>query len=215
MEYYSLRVTIVDDTKPVILFLQKFETCCYILEKGKHGDNPHLHIYFETDIKNKTLRTQLRNLGLTGNKAYSLKVCDSRYPVPYLSYMMKQSEMMVESTCCDEISFFVFYFNNIPDDILAEASAHNDEVRKAVRSKKSQISDVEEYVRSKLPPLKKNDIKHNDEDVLRLIISYYHDHGLMIRKFHIMALFDTLLIRLSPIPECALQDLAGRWYTFR
>lgn len=127
--HYKLRITLTECTvKDVIKYLSTYETYAYCFEKGKQEEKPHYHIYLVTDRKEDTIRTQLRKLSKSakGNKLYSLKQLETdedKYAVEYLGYMLKEGE---------------FTNVNIPEEVIIEAKAYDDQVKLEIKEKKEK-----------------------------------------------------------------------------
>jgi len=70
-------------------------TCFFVVKEfgGANGENPHVHVYFESDKKLEALRKDFRRKfpDNTGNGGYSLKACDEDIDA-YGRYMCKGSD---------------------------------------------------------------------------------------------------------------------------
>lgn len=183
MDYYKLRVdTVAVSLQDVVNVVGKYSTG-YMYSREGEETNPHLHFYIETTTKEATIRSNLRKLGLSGNGAYSLKSLDSRYPLEYIAYMIKEGD---------------YRCKNIPDSVIEEAKAFNlkvvEEMKEKKKSKKTQLQCVEEFAKG----LGKDLEKFTLSTWVYCVLDYYKQSGMLVREFQIIAISETLFLKYSP-----------------
>lgn len=127
--HYKLRITLTEcRLTEVLSYLQNYKQYAYCFEKGKKEEHPHYHIYLVSDKKEDTIRNQLRKLSKSskGNKLYSLVKLsheENCYAIEYLAYMLKEGD---------------FTNVQIPDSVIVEARAYDDQVKKELKEKKEK-----------------------------------------------------------------------------
>lgn len=187
MKYYKLRVDLeIVSAQDVIALIRKYSKMfMYCYEGG--DDNPHMHVYLEVSKLGATLRMALRNLGLKGNASYSLKECDERYPLEYLSYIMKEGQWTNEG---------------IPEDIISQAKDHDDKVKREMKEKKAKRIPTIDKIIELCEPKWLEYIEGYHREIKRVILQYHIDNGLLVRKFALMSYYDTIRLRYNSMDKC-------------
>lgn len=160
-------------------------------------DKPHCHAYFQSEMNDKTIRSQLRKMTGGGNGAYSLKevdIGDDEHPIEYIAYMMKE----------DTDAEFV----GIDDDTMDKARMYDEIVKKQLKekklSKKTQLQQVEEYVSSQ------HEEKMKSWTLgcwVRATVEWYKETGNLIREFQVQCIANTLCLKYN---EEYLSTLSNR-----
>lgn len=185
MNYFKLRIDTCDTEKVLLMCTQYCDIylCAY---EGIDTPNPHCHIYGETISSLSALRVYIRRNFGTGNRCYSLKAITDRFPLEYLSYCLKEG---------------TYDSYNIPDDILENAKNHDLRVKnemKSKRRKKGVMSEIIEEMKLSncfalcgkkfLPNIGINDVVHH-------IMEYYMKRDVLVRKFFIVSLAQTIMCK--------------------
>ena len=180
MEYYKLRIDYNADNLPQIKELQSryFSRFVKAEEKGEEKDNPHLHYYLATTHKASAIRQFIRKHFGSGGGVYSLKKLDEEYPLEYLAYLVKEDP---------ETIWF-----RMPEGLKEKAIAYDLEVKRDLKTKGS-LGKVKKYLIDKyggIPPHRKT--------LINSLINYYQERNLLIRKFNLLTLTQTLLLEIDP-----------------
>lgn len=173
MKFYKLRVDLhaVTSDDIVSLVSQYADVYAYCIEGG--DTNPHMHVYLEMSATSQNFRLKLRGLKLSGNKDYSLKEVEDRYPIEYLAYMMKEGH-------------FTSY--NLPEDIITQVTDYNERVKEEIKEKKANKRTQLEIVTEAWRALKN---KPEDlEDITQFVLSQFE--GKLLREFQIVSLVQSL-----------------------
>lgn len=186
MNYYKLRLDHSDehDLNSVLTMLEQYTSSyCYCIEKPE-TDNEHYHFYLEMTCHPTTLRVKIKQMGYSGNASYSLKQAEERYPLEYLSYMMKEGQ---------------FVNSGIPEDILEGALAHSNKVKQEIKEKKEARKGVLEklWEQVQVKIIDSNVTAGQHYKIFEIIIQYHLFNKLLIREFQIKAYYDTILARLD------------------
>lgn len=185
---YALRVdlqTITSDD--VVKMFKDADTFVYCIE-GEVDNNPHMHVYMETQVKPLALRKRVTRAGLNGNKSYSLKKCEERFPPVYIAYLMKQGK--------------VYNLNQVPQDVLDKAQ----EVRESYKTqgKKNKMTMVEliaeSLVAKQVMTLRKDGSYkmadgHSLDEIYFYILLYYRDHNKSFSKFNVQNLYNIIYLK--------------------
>lgn len=140
--YYLIRITLDEATKEQVeTYIKTFKVYAYAFETGKETEKPHYHILIDTDLKDRTLRSQLVKLAGKGNGRYSCKknTVDG-FPLAYLHYVSKEGSMQTQG---------------IPEDIIEKAKT----IKIKDRAK-------EPFWRQVMEELEKNEYQFMDYTVL-------------------------------------------------
>lgn len=152
-----------------VLVLLDQDQWCWCVEND-NGPNPHIHICFTTLTKMEVLRQRLRALGLRGNKSYSLKTCDSYFPVEVIAYILKDGK----------------YSTNLPQSEIDLALSADAKIKASIKAKKDARKSIYAKLKESLQP--GEDYHHIEFKVMK----YHIDNELVIRRFQVQALIDTL-----------------------
>lgn len=197
--YYKLRTNLKEISLKNDLdhwFNEHCDSYAWCIE---HMDsNVHMHWYLETNKTMPLIRSFLRSLEMKGNRDYSLKTLDSKRPVEYLGYLVKEGN---------------YAFINLPSDLMDEAKAYNakvvDEMKEKRNKTKNRKDIIMQYLKNELAPHikyysdSKNDFfttpnEHMVEMVGSYIVKYFNDNDIIIRRFYVQNLIDTFLCKNSP-----------------
>lgn len=186
MKFYKLRVDLSPgigrDT--IVDLVDRFsKTYCYVIEDAG-GDNPHMHWYIEMSMSSENLRKGLRDLGLKGNKSYSLKDLDERYPIEYLAYMMKSK------------GFFLIE-GDIPESVLDAAREYDrllkeEMERKKAEKKKKEIVKIMEYIKVQMKGGKIEDL--SSWNIMNFVVDYHKENHKVIVDFRIIGITRMIMI---------------------
>ncbi len=161
----------------------------YVVEKI--DTNPHLHFYLSGG--EGPTRYHLRKLCGAGNAGYSLKQMDEEYPIEYLSYMMKEGEII---------------WNNVPQEKINEAVAWQAKVKAEMLEKKekrkTRLQKIEEYIIGK-----GLDVCWNGSHAMyitRNVILYYKENELLVREFAMVSQIQTLCLKMVEGYSSQLED---------
>lgn len=174
---YKLRITtdnIVKVQEFLLLSNVSDSPHAYCYEKAKRNSKSHFHLYIEG--VSTEIRKSIKTLFGPGNAVYSLSPLDTRYPVKYIAYMMKDG---------------VFTNVSIPPDVIASAEALNAGYAKVKSDKKKPAIEslLELYEASWAAECWFPSV------VTRDILQWNIDQGKLIRPFYIIQLAQTILTR--------------------
>jgi len=187
MKFYKLRL---DDETP---YIQDCYAYAYCQEKGKDGDNPHIHMYIATGSPEQTIRSRVIKRVGRGNGKYSLKELDDEYPIEYLAYMLKEENWIKKDQ-----------YKNIPDEILKKVVEFNelvkDEMKVKKDSKKTVLQKMTREIQARIVDgkvLYENCIKKVYQPItvnwiIDFVVSWYRSEGTLIREFQLVSLVQTL-----------------------
>ncbi len=179
LKYYKLRINIKEKHQLTGAYstLEKkyFERYARATEKGKFEDNPHFHYYLEMFAKASALREYIRRI--FGKNTYSLKELDEARPIEYLAYILKEG-----------IYFEHKGFGEDFEILLEEAREYDLTVKKQMAKK--SVDKIEFYIFDKC-----GSFPTDQREVINLVVDYYLDNGLVLRKYTILTMVDTLLVR--------------------
>lgn len=187
LTHYKLRITLTEcDIKDVILYLSKYKQYAYCFETGKKEEHPHYHIYLISDIKEDTMRTQLRKLSKSakGNKLYSLKqlnLDEGEYAIEYLAYMMKEGDFKNE---------------NIPESTIIEAKAYDDKVKVELKEKKEKKKNRYTKIVLEYAGVKGEGCF---DDVFNHVVKVLEEEKTNISQSTITSWCNTLLLKTDPL----------------
>lgn len=169
---YKLRADLsVPSLDAILSVFSDSSSYAYVVE-GSSTPNPHVHAYLKTLVKSPALRARLRKIGLKGNGGYSL-VSIEENPVEYLAYLMKEGKVT---------------WYNVPQEIIDQSVQYDLSVKKSLKSKKSVLQCLIEYVGSESFPT----------TVVDRVIQYHLDHGIMVRQFQVTSYVQTILLINDP-----------------
>lgn len=172
---YKLRFDITDQVHSIHEYIQSItDKFCYVKEKV--DENPHIHYYLETDTNSRSIRSRLRNFGLEGNGAYSLKKCEL-FPIAYLAYLRKEGKPK---------------YYNFTDEEKTQISEYDDKVKQEMKIKKENKKSVFQRLL---------DGYETGIPVLDYVIQFHIDNGLLIRRFQIQAYVDSINLYKAGSPE--------------
>lgn len=130
--------------------------------------NLHMHFNLYVDVTKARLRQILNKLGYKGNRYYSTS--EIRDLDKAMAYIVKQGEYTIHGYSDDEIKKWKELDQKIKRDIKLKGW------QKVMYSLEEQELPCTEWV------------------VKRAIIDYHVKHGLMVRKFHLKAMYDTIML---------------------
>ena len=193
MQYYKLCVD-TDDMYGLIEILDKYSSKYLVCQENLLTDNAHCHAYLETLVKQATIRAAVVKVYGSGNSSYSLKELDEQYPLEYLAYCLKENN----------------YKHTLPQDIIDKAKEHNKLVKAGMADKKAkrrtQLQCIEdEYFSTQLAP---GGACYDKQYVCDSVVQYYENSGILVRKFMLVSLCQTLCLKYVPSYNLKLsQDL--------
>lgn len=167
--HYAIRLTL-PRTHPLVADLKSLSTGKWALaeELGTETGKKHCHIWLETTKSEQTIRNRILKHVEKGNKSYSMtKVKDG---TKYLAYLLKESiEPEVE---------------RFSEEEKKDALEYKEQLKKTLKKKSTIIDELRERA-SKTPAMPK-------EELMRMVLDYHVENGMIIRKHQIMAYFYTL-----------------------
>lgn len=189
MTHYKLRIThshestLIKDPEAVHKILLPDITLYSRCFEGLGTDHEHIHYYIVSDAKEATIRSHLRKIG-AGNKTWSLKelsvdTSESEFAVSYLAYMYKEGNGVS---------------SNMPTAWLDEAKSHNLKVYNEIKEKKSKRRPQLQILREKF----KDRADLDCVTIVDEIISYYKEERILVRKFQLVCLAQTLMLEFLP-----------------
>lgn len=183
MTYCKLRLDISQDINldEITDFIhEKCNSYAYVIE-GVVKDNPHIHYYLDLKCGTEVVRKKLRDLGLKGNKSYSLTNLDEQYPIEYLAYMMKE----------DKIKTY-----NIPSEVLDKAKTQQIKVSNQIKEKKEARKSVVQKIIEQIP--KSDNYTHMEKRmILDTIIQYHVDNNLLVNENRLKSLFQSVMVKID------------------
>lgn len=185
---YKCRVDLMcSSVDSIVQCVRDASAYAYVIE-GALSTNPHVHLFllYPPDHKSATLRARLRKVAGSGNKSYSLKRCEEEYPIEYLAYMMKEGKVT---------------WNNVPQDKIDEAVAHDMRVKsEMVEKKKAKVPVWRQIMESIDCPREMVDYHMICSAVLR----YHRDNELLVRVHQCRAYADTIYLHMCDESEMFL-----------
>lgn len=182
MEYYKLRIDVLPLKEEVYLKLQSyFTTYVRALEVGSEATNPHYHYYISMTSSAVSVRQYIRaNIG-KGNGVYSLKKLDEEFPPEYLAYLVKEDKETI--------------WYKMPEGLKEKAIAYDLKVKEDLskKGKKPAWKKAEEYVKERF-----GNVPFNESQIVEAVIDYYLENDMMIRKFLIIDIVQTILVSNNP-----------------
>lgn len=182
---YLLRVhtTRAGVTKKAVVDAMLGESQRWMYAVEKIGtDKEHLHVYFETSIKDGALRKRLKNCNVVGNGSYSLKSVKEDSPIKVFAYIMKEDEhYQCEGILLTELSEAQVY------DTQKKQEKANSRLR--------QIDKIEEFLQPYLSDAQNLD--YHQEVIIEQIVKYYVDSGKVFNKFKVRQTLDYLMCKYS------------------
>lgn len=176
MSYWKLRI----DSHDKALIQPMLDRYCdkYVWTREYTNGNPHSHFYIELKmlLKDRNVRNYITKHFGKGNGVYSMGKLDVRYPVEYLSYILKDDKKPI---------------HNIPSEILEDALKFKAVKTKEKRSKVvfkliEESPDFQALIKNEtVTPLKVYDI----------VIDYYLKNNKLVHESMLIATCRTLLIR--------------------
>lgn len=189
---YKLRVDLSDTTlEDVLKCLRDCYAYAYVLE-GKMTDNPHVHFYLYTMVKDATLRKRLRNLKLSGNKSYSLKELGEKDPIEYFAYMMKEGTPV---------------WHNIDAKVISDSADYNKKVRDSIKKTKEAKKTILQQLIDIIDA--KGDDDWTKVEIMNIVIDFYKKRCVLVREFQLVSLCQTLCLKYVPLYD---RELARRLY---
>lgn len=177
MYYYKLRVD-TDCITSLEQLLLKYSSEYLICIENEGADNPHCHAYFESLVKDSTIRVPLRKAYGSGNASYSLKLLDEQYPVEYLAYCVKEKH----------------YRHTLPSDVIEKAIAYDKQVKETMKAKREAKVPVWKKI---LESLKEKGNEYDYDEILDAVIDYHFVNNLLYRRFQVQAYADTIYLHLG------------------
>lgn len=157
------------------------QTYCYCLE-NLETENPHIHWYIEMLTKPPTFRAALKKIGLQGNGGLSLKETTPE-PIEYLAYMSKQGKVD---------------WGNLDPDLIEQAREHDKKVKQQIAEKKANKRKVWEVIaQDYVNPDYMYNGKPDEMHLRTAILKYHKDNGILVRRFQLQAIRDTIILYFS------------------
>lgn len=184
LTYYKLRITTNDELGLVKFFDRYSDRYLYCNEVSKEGVY-HIHAYFESDTPKATIRAAIRRKWGDGNRNYSLKELDEELPLEYVSYCCKDGD---------------YHYKNIDKEFIDDCLSRNEEIQREIKekkkSRKTTLQQIEhEYFQDVDEHNVKNDEYITKEYVVDSVLNYYKTKNVLIRRFMIVSLCQTLCIK--------------------
>lgn len=188
---YKIRINLGQATQHQIANYAETFTCYAYSAIELPLTNPHIHLYIETQINDRTLRSQIRKFAGTGNGIYSLKLLDELKPIEYLAYMLKMGGMTSK---------------NIDEDTINLCNQHDEKIKKEIQIKKEKrkpidFSDLEKSCSEIINELKNYEHTTHYEIIKELtdqIITYLLDKEKLIRINTVEYYLTTIICRNCP-----------------
>ena len=175
---YKLRIDTADQTA-VATFISKYATqYLYCFEKTGTLDC-HIHAYLESHKTDASMRAHIRKYFGTGNKVYSLTVCDEFLPLEYCAYITKDGD----------------YQGNLGEPFMEACLAYDHTVKQKLKKKPKRVfSDISEAYSEYL---KTNPITFQEPDhhAVTFLVDYYISQDKMISKHQIQGYAISLLCK--------------------
>lgn len=200
MPQFALRF---DGDHDVLPMLDHWGGRYLVTREGVDTDNPHVHVFIDTDKDIRAIRKYIQRAGVYGNGAYSLKACSSDY-AGYLDYICKgESESLdpvvvgYQGFTADQIKqFHANYY--VTAESLAEA--------RRKRKKLTSTTVVEEV----LEECRNLGLRWTqEEELFRVYIRKYTSGMKGINVFHARQVIATVKCLLDPNGD-AEEDLIRR-----
>lgn len=185
IKYYKLRVD-TDDLDKMEEILKKYSTNYIVSLENEGKDNVHSHSYFETTTKGPTIRNVLRKIYGSGNSVYSLKELDEAEPIEYLAYVIKEKK----------------YRYNVSEELIEKAKEYDSKVKEQIKEKKLKrrtvLQCLEDYIKEHHSSIFTNPYGPSQKDMVKIVVEYYKSQGILIRRFMLTSLVDTLSLKYVP-----------------
>ncbi len=184
MNYYKLRSSLklasISDWIQSVNAISDHYAYCY--ETGKKGENPHMHFYFETMVKNGTLRKRFQKTAqFMGNGAHSMLACEQN-PIEYLGYMMKEY---------GELSTV-----GIDTKIVDEARDYHKRVKAEMKEKKKNRIPVWKQISLLVQESFSESLSY--VELVRVVIRYHQEKSLLINVNRLSSYCTTIALHLDP-----------------
>lgn len=179
MKFYKLRVDTNNKEKLKNLLMRYTEVYVIGLENGD-SENPHCHVYLETNHRTDAIRMMIRKHYGSGNGVYSLKELDEKQPIEYISYCIKDNN----------------YIHTLDTNFIEECKEWNTRIKTEIKTKKDNKTTILEKI-----------IKHYDYEnqqdiwiptVIDNVLEYYKENKILVREFQIKSQVQTILLRYVP-----------------
>lgn len=173
MFYYKLRID-TDKIEEVDTLLKKY-AINYAICWEKMQENPHCHMYVESEAKDRAMRAYIRNHIGSGNGVYSLKSCE-QHPIEYIAYMMKETR---------------FSSKGIPEEIITLSTEYDLKVKEELKQKKKKPKIMDQLIAI----LDANPNLQSHEGIVYTVIDFYKEKGALIREFQMISQIQTLRLK--------------------
>jgi len=188
--YHLMRIDLQDEegkplfVKEICSMIEKYTRLfVYCIEEGHAGvgktPNEHLHLYIELTAKEDTFRKALNKAHIKGNRCYSMKSCE-QYPIEGLAYLLKQGRY--------------YNFEKLPDEIVEQVNKYQADVKEGYKKKKEARQSAYQTLMKEIDftEVEENGIEEMNKLVQKKIVEYYVSRGLLLRKFQMQSLYDTI-----------------------
>lgn len=189
MDFYKLRID-TDDTESVIALLDRYSYSYLVGFENQEGSNPHIHAYLETNTKGPTLRASIRKYFGGGNGSYSLKTTEED-PLEYIAYIIKDGRYEEENIDPELLTRALEYDRKIKAEIKEKKANRRTTLQKIEDRYFSDIVGDGPYILSKL------DQHVTPSYIAESVVSYYKEEGILIRKFMLVSLVQTLCLKYT------------------
>lgn len=212
---------------PIAAVLERLplDLSIYAIE-GNDTENPHVHVYLETDLGHAAIRARLSTVakahGTKGNAAYSIK------QVPH-----------TEDDVCKTVAYvtkYGAYVSTLPEEVLARALEYDAKVKQEMKAMKAKsiMKDLEarllDLAKDYVPTDPKTITPEQAVEMLRTgqrlpltlwqdrtrvaayIMEYHHIHQLTVRPANLQAYMDTIVSRHCPIYASRMVAMVANRY---
>lgn len=202
MARYALRMDWNQDRdyQRISTWLALIATCYLVVFESHAGENPHVHVVFDSDKKLQALRTSFKRKfdDKVGNGSYSLKECDDDVAA-YMRYMCKgnSKDDMPDVKIKQGLDFTdekikeahdMYWVNN-------QSLKENKKKRKLVHSGETAVDTVERLC-------KEQGVRKNDrEGIAKVYIRLCRDGRKPINQFAARAIVNTVQLLLDDTDE--------------
>lgn len=172
---YCLRIDLQTTTKKLVKQMVKnWSPTSYIYSIEQEQDNPHMHWYIETRTKPATMRSHIRQLGLQGNKSYSLTICKDK--LKYQAYVIKDN-----------------YYRHSPDINIQEIQAYDAQVKTEMKERKTKKLKIVPTLLELTSSIPLNSKEKYVSDHVKTVITYHIENELPYNSYKIQTLTQMLL----------------------
>lgn len=197
----GVRITHCTEALATELVLRYAPECYLFARELQETQNDHYQFYLKVDCQAQTVRKWLKpRLPSKGNGQYSIKTFVESEPVEAISYLLKEGSIQYK----------------LPPDLKERVWAFQEKYKAEVKAKKesrrTQLEIISENIEKELVFDGHSWHKPGSQQAISKgyiadhVIIYYRTSGILIRKFQLVSLCQTLYLKYGSGYEVALRQ---------